>query len=54
MKELIKIEVTVKLEYDDKKYRAEGIKDAKRIVLDSMIYGCCAVIPIKSKLIKSK
>jgi hypothetical protein len=54
MKELIKIEVTVELEYSIKEDRKDGIETALNDVLDVSSYGVCNVKPIRSKLISKK
>lgn len=54
MKELIKIEVTVQLDYPkgSEEYRQHGIDTALDNALGIKTYGMCTVIPTKAKLIK--
>jgi hypothetical protein len=52
MKEIIKLEVSVMINYDDKKSRSLAIREAKRITKSgSVVSGYYRVKPNKSKLL---
>jgi hypothetical protein len=53
MKEIVKFEVEVEIEYDHKKYRSKAIKLAKLCVVSATEWDYCyKATPLKAKEIK--